>query len=101
MDIEYINGEANVFKTGDELKFFNHTLPKVARFHYPEKWNIATFDENEIVAAFEKVTQNNPEAEVVVTAKVQFMYKGVQFIVKCGDQEVPLEKVVVRAGGYN
>ena len=101
LDIEYINGEENSINLNELQKFINHTLPKIAHIHYLKNWNVATFDEAEIVAAFKKVTQNNLEAEVTIVAKVQFMYKGVIFIVKCGDKEVLLEKVVVEHGGYN
>ena len=98
--IEYINGESVIFKLGDEEKFKNHALPKEATFYYKDHWNEATFNEAEIVAAFKKVTQGNPEAEVIIVAKVEFMYKGVILTVKCGDNEVLLKKVVVENGGY-
>ncbi len=100
MEVHYINGEQNDIKISDVQKIKNHTLPKMAVFCYKDHWNEATFDEAEIVAAFQKVTQNNPEAEVIIVAKVEFMYKGVILTVICGDKEVPLKKVVVENGGY-
>lgn len=94
-------GKENDIKLGDELKFMNHALPKEASFYYKTNWNEATFDEAEIISAFEKVTKNNPEAEVIIVAKVQFSYKGIDFTVKCDGKEVPLKKVKIQKGGYN
>ncbi|KIA85469.1 hypothetical protein OA86_14560 [Kaistella jeonii] len=101
LEVKYINGEENDIKLGAELKFMNRALPKEASFYYKTNWNEATFDEDEIVSAFEKVTKNNPEAEVIIVAKVQFMYKGIDFTVKCDGKEVPLQKVKIQKGGYN
>jgi Protein of unknown function (DUF2931) len=92
-DINYINGEEDILKPGEDLKFLNQALPKVGRFYFKTNYCEATFDEDEIVAAFKKVTQGNAKAEVTIVAKVQFMYKSVKFLVKCGDNEVALEKV--------
>jgi Protein of unknown function (DUF2931) len=92
-DISYINGEEDILKPGEDVQFLNQALPKVGRLYFKTNYCEATFDEDEIVAAFKKVTQGNAKAEVTIVAKVQFMYKSVKFSVKCGDNVVELEKV--------
>ena len=93
LHIAYINGEEEILKPKEELVIRNTALPKLARLYFINNWCEAFFDPDELVAAFKKVTQGNPKAAVTIVAKVQFMYKSVKFSVKCGDKEVPLEKV--------
>ena len=98
----YINGEEEIIeKIGDEQKIRNKALPKIINIYLPNNWCEATFDEAEIVDAFKKVTQDNPQAEVIIVAKVQFMYKGIDFTVKCGTNELVLKKVKQDMWGYN
>lgn len=98
--VQYINGEEDKLDLKEANKFKNQTLPKTVTFYYKNNWNEAIFDETEIVEAFKKATQDNPQAEVTIIANVQFMYKSVKFAVKCGDKEINLQKVTVEAGGY-
>ncbi|MFZ0597167.1 MAG: DUF2931 family protein, partial [Flavobacterium sp.] len=96
--VGYINGEANYFND-DELSkklFSQAALPLNIRFYFKIYNGEAKFDEDEIVAAFKKMKKNHPDKNIEIEAKIGFMYKTTTFTVKCEDEEIPLEKTVVK-----
>ncbi|MFH7015475.1 DUF2931 family protein [Flavobacterium sp. FlaQc-47] len=96
--VGYINGEADYFND-DELSkklFSKAALPLNIRFYFKIYNGEAKFDEEEIVAAFKKMKKNHPEKNIEIEAKIGFMYKTTTFTVKCEDEEIPLEKTVVK-----
>jgi hypothetical protein len=98
MYVNYINGEADYFNN-EELnkKLFNQAaLPLNIRFYFKIYNGEAKFDEEEIVAAFKKMKKNHPDKNIEIEVRPAFMYKTTTFTVKCDDEEIPLEKTVVK-----
>ncbi|MGN7812415.1 DUF2931 family protein [Flavobacterium sp. 22076] len=93
---EYVNGEKEIVKIEDLNSYQTKALPSYCRFWFSQYNAEAEFDGEEIVKAFKKISKNHPDKNIDIEAKVAFMYKTVDFIVKCEREEIPLHNVVVR-----
>lgn len=96
--IGYINGEEdNIYQEVIDKNMFNYTaLPLTASFYFKVYNCEAKFEEDEIVAAFKKMKKNHPDKNIEIEVRPAFMYKTVQFTVKCEGEEIPLEKTVIK-----
>jgi hypothetical protein len=70
-------------------------IPWRSNFTYKDYSSSVEFDISEIMTAFKTLNKKHPKEPIDVVVKVTFMYKGLKFIVKCGSDEIPLEKVKV------
>ncbi|MCV9929309.1 DUF2931 family protein [Flavobacterium sp. LS1R49] len=93
---KYVNGEEEKEKVEEIVLDKSKALPEYVRFYFNQYNAEAEFDGEEILAAFKKISKNHPDATIEIEARVAFMYKTVVFTVKCGGEEIPLEKVTVR-----
>ncbi|MGN7812414.1 DUF2931 family protein [Flavobacterium sp. 22076] len=93
---EYVNGEKEIVKIEDLNSYQTKALPSYCRFWFSQYNAEAEFDGEEILNAFKKISKNHPDKNIDIEAKVAFMYKTVDFIVKCEGEEIPLQNVVVR-----
>jgi len=93
---EYVNGEKEVIKVEDLAGYQNKALPSYCRFWFSIYNAEAEFDGEEILKTFKKLTAAHPDKNIEIEAKVAFMYKTTTFTVKCEEDEIPLQKVVVR-----
>jgi hypothetical protein len=93
---EYVNGEKEIVKIEDLNSYQIKALPSYCRFWFSQYNAEAEFDGEEILNAFKKISKNHPDKNIDIEAKVAFMYKTVDFIVKCEGEEIPLQNVVVR-----
>lgn len=93
---EYVNGEKEIIKVEDLGSYQNKALPSYCRFWFSLYNAEAEFDGEEILNAFKKISKNHPDATIEIEARVAFMYKTVDFTVKCEGEEIPLKKIVVR-----
>ncbi|SHG36812.1 Protein of unknown function [Flavobacterium johnsoniae] len=93
---EYVNGEKEIVKIEDLNSYQTKALPSYCRFWFSQYNAEAEFDGGEILNAFKKISKNHPDKNIDIEAKVAFMYKTVDFIVKCEGEEIPLQNVVVR-----
>ncbi|MDR7369756.1 DUF2931 family protein [Flavobacterium aquidurense] len=96
--IIYINGEEdNIYQEVIDKALFNHVpLPLTISFYFKIYNGEAKFDEDEIVAAFKKMKKNHPDATIEIEIRPAFMYKTTSFTVKCGGEEILLEKTIVK-----
>jgi len=95
-EIEYVNGEKEIIKIQDLNSFQNKALPSYCRFWFSLYNAEAEFDGEEILNVFKKISKNHPDKNIEIEANVAFMYKTVQFTVKCEGEEIPLQNVTVR-----
>jgi hypothetical protein len=96
--VDYINGEADYFNE-EELnkKLFNQTaLPLNIDFYFKIYNGEAKFNEEEIINAFKKMKKNHPDKSIEIEIRPAFMYKTATFTVKCEEEEIHLEKTVVK-----
>lgn len=94
--LNYVNGEQEIIKVTDANPYKNKALPAYGRFFFSQYNAEVEFDGEEILNAFKKISKNHPEKNIEIEAKVAFMYKTTTFTVKCEDEEIPLEKTVVK-----
>lgn len=95
-EIEYVNGEKEIIKIQDLNSFQNKALPSYCRFWFSLYNAEAEFDGEEILNAFQKISKNHPDKNIEIEANVAFMYKTVQFTIKCEGEEILLHNVTVR-----
>jgi len=93
---EYVNGEKEIIKVEDLGKYQSRGLPSYVRFFFSKYNAEVEFDGEEVLNAFKKLAAKHPDANIEIEAKVAFMYKTVTFTVKCGEDEIRLEKAVVK-----
>jgi hypothetical protein len=98
LSVTYINGEEDYFNEEELSKniFSESALPKYIRFYFKIYNGEATFDEDEIVAAFKKMKKNHPDKNIEIEVRPAFMYKSMSFTVKCEGDEILLEKTIVK-----
>lgn len=98
LSVTYINGEEDYFNEEELSKniFSESALPKYIRFYFKIYNGEATFDEDEIVAAFKKMKKNHPDKNIELEIRPAFMYKTTTFTVKCEGEEIPLQKTVAK-----
>lgn len=96
--VTYINGEEDHFNEEKlDKKGFNHVaLPVNITFYFQIYNGEATFDKDEIVAAFKKMKKNHPDKNIEIEMRPAFMYKTTTFTVKCEGDEILLEKTVAK-----
>ena len=93
---KYVNGEEEKEKVEETVLDKSKALPSYVRFYF-NQFNAETeFDGEEILDAFKKISKNHPDKKIEIEARVTFMYKTVEFTVKCEGEEIPLEKTVVK-----
>jgi hypothetical protein len=97
-NIDFLNGEyTTLYKQEIEQKVFkNQALPYRSDITFNIYWCENEFDEEEIMAAFEKISKSHPDKNIEIEVRPTFMYKTVEFTVKCEDEEIPLKKVEVQ-----
>jgi hypothetical protein len=94
--IKYLNGEEEIIKIEETSIEKTKALPAYARLYFSQFNAEVEFDGEEILDAFKKISKNHPNATIEIEARVAFMYKTVEFTVKCEGEEIPLEKVSVK-----
>jgi hypothetical protein len=97
-NIDFLNGEyTTLYKQEIEQKVFkNQALPYRSDITFNIYWCENEFDEEEIIAAFEKISKSHPDKNIEIEVRPTFMYKTVEFTVKCEDEEIPLKKTKVQ-----
>lgn len=97
-NIDFLNGEYSTMYEEELAKkaFKNQALPYRADLVFNEYWCENEFDDEEIMAAFEKISKNHPDKNIEIEVRPTFMYKTVAFTVKCEGEEIPLKKVKVK-----
>jgi hypothetical protein len=98
LSVTYINGEEDYFNEEELSKniFSESALPKYIRFYFKIYNGEATFDEDEIVAAFKKMKKIHQDKNIEIEVRPAFMYKTTSFTVKCEGDEIRLEKTVAK-----
>jgi hypothetical protein len=98
LSVTYINGEEDYFNEEELSKniFSESALPKYIRFYFKIYNGEATFDEDEIVAAFKKMKKIHPDKNIEIEVRPAFMYKTTSFTVKCEGDEILLEKTAAK-----
>ncbi|MCV9929310.1 DUF2931 family protein [Flavobacterium sp. LS1R49] len=94
--LRYVNGEEEVIEVKNAGSYQNRALPSYGRFFFSQYNAEVQFDGEEVLNAFKKISKNHPDKSIEIEAKVAFMYKTTTFTVKCEDEEIPLEKTVVK-----
>ncbi|MFH7015477.1 DUF2931 family protein [Flavobacterium sp. FlaQc-47] len=97
-NINFFNGEY-ITLYEDELKnkaFKNQALPYRADITFNTYWCENEFDEKEIFDAFKTMDKKHPDADIEIEVRPDFMYKSVQFTVKCKEDEILLKKTKVQ-----
>ncbi|MFZ0597170.1 MAG: DUF2931 family protein [Flavobacterium sp.] len=94
--LEYVNGEEEIIEVKNKDLYQNKALPSYVRFYFSHYNAEAEFDGEEVLKVFKTISKNHPDKNIEIEAKVGFMYKTTTFTVKCEDEEVPLEKTVVK-----
>jgi hypothetical protein len=95
---DFVNGEGNYYQKNNiniAKEYQLQPAPWRSSFTYKDYNADAEFDISEIMTAFKTLNKKHPKEPIDVVVKVAFMYKGLTFIVKCGSDEIPLEKVKV------
>ncbi|MFZ0597169.1 MAG: DUF2931 family protein [Flavobacterium sp.] len=97
-NINFLNGEhIKVYEEELAKKAFkNQPLPYRSHIYFETYWCENEFDDNEIMATFEKISKNHPDKNIEIEARPTFMYKIVEFTVKCEEEEIPLKNVKVK-----
>lgn len=94
----YLNGEKDQ-KFGRALDTLEENpLPWRVRFAFNTsgKWAETEFDSTELLSVFRGLVKDNPKIDPIeIIGKVTFMYKGMEFRVRCGEKVIPLKKVKV------
>ena len=95
---QYFNGECAVFFKDAVVKnnYNLQAVPYRSDFTYKDYSSSVEFNEKEIFAAFKALTQKHINKPIEIIVKVTFMYKGLSFIVKCENDEIPLKNVKVK-----
>jgi len=93
---EYVSGEKEIIKVEDLGKYQSRGLPSYVRFFFSKYNAEVEFDGEEVLNAFKKLAAKHPDANIEIEAKVAFMYKTVTFTVKCREDEIRLEKPVIK-----
>jgi hypothetical protein len=102
---DYINGEFAMFDDAKQrvalIKEFSlKPLPWRTDFSYINNYSsFVKFDKPEIMLAFKTIAQKNPNQPIEIVINVGFEYRGLTFKVKCGKDEIQLEKVEVKMYG--
>jgi hypothetical protein len=94
--IKYWNGEEEILQKGMLDTYRKKPLPSfMASFYLDTKleWGEAEFDDQEIMHAFETISQKHPGEPIDIIAKVGFEYRDLTFTVVCGKDSIPLKKV--------
>jgi hypothetical protein len=94
----YLNGEEDQKFDSTLYAFEEKPLPWRVRFAFntSNKWAETEFDSTELLSVFREMTKDNPKNDPIeIIGKVTFMYKGIEFRVRCGEKVVPLEHVKV------
>ena len=94
--IKYLNGEEEIIKIEETGVEKTKALPAYTRLYFSQFNAEVEFDGEEVLNAFKKISKNHPDATIEIEARVAFMYKTVEFTVKCEGEEIPLEKVSVK-----
>jgi hypothetical protein len=95
----YLNGEKDQKFDSTLYAFDEKPLPWRVRFAFGTsgKWAETEFDSTELLSTFREMTKDNPtEDPIEIIGKVAFMYKGMEFRVRCGEKVILLEKVKVQ-----
>ncbi|WP_433813101.1 DUF2931 family protein [Flavobacterium johnsoniae] len=97
-NISFFNGEyITIYKDElDKKAFKNQALPYRAEITFNVYWCENEFDEKEIFDAFKKLTTDHPDKNIEIEVRPDFMYKSVNFTVKCEEEEIPLKKTKVK-----
>jgi hypothetical protein len=96
--IKYWNGEEEILQQGMLGTYRKKPLPCLARFYFEDvqfEWGKAKFDDQEIMNAFETISQKYPNEPIDIIAKVGFEYRDLTFTVVCGKDSIPLKKIVI------
>ncbi|RZJ46517.1 MAG: DUF2931 family protein [Flavobacterium sp.] len=96
-NIRFFNGEHIFFykEDLDKESYLMQPLPNSVRFFFKDYNSQVYFNEKEIFDAFKKLSTNHPDAAIEIEVRPAFMYKTLQFTVKCEGEEIPLEKTEV------
>lgn len=97
-NIVFLNGEHDKLYEEELAKnpFKNQPLPYRTHIYFNEYWCENEFDDDEIMAVFEKLSKNHPDKNIEIEVRPTFMYKTMTFTVKCEGEEISLEKTVVK-----
>jgi hypothetical protein len=101
-DCTYVNGEREqIYGAGlDSVTYRPLPLESDFIFVISRKRATAAFDSAELRLAFKEMLKDNPgDKPIEIVGKIEFMYEGVGFSVRCGDKSIPLEKVKVGMWG--
>ncbi|RZJ48171.1 MAG: DUF2931 family protein [Flavobacterium sp.] len=96
-NITFFNGEFIVLYEEElgKKEFSLRAVPIRAEFVFRKYNSGVEFNEKEIFDAFKKLSTNHPDAAIEIEVRPAFMYKTLQFTVKCEGEEIPLEKTEV------